>query len=112
MQWAVQSDFEAIDFRLETRFYNRGFRERNLASPANNTSKIDTAFVLVVGLVSIPETDRKKLKNLKREQFGELIWNIKLNLLHAGVGYDGRSFSKDLDRDSFFRQDHLEFIQP
>ena len=59
--------------------------------------EIDTAFVLMVGLVNIPEMDRRKLKNFNKNKFEELIWNIKLNLLHASIDFTVLGSEKDPD---------------
>jgi hypothetical protein len=98
MQWAVQSGFEVTmisdskhDFIIEVSENER------LPSLQIIHQKTDDIFVLVVGLVNIPETDRKKLKNLNPQQFGELIWDIKLNLAHAGVDFTVLGPEKDPD---------------
>jgi hypothetical protein len=57
----------------------------------------DTAFVIIVGLVNIPDGDREKLKSLNPKQFGDLIWSIKLNLLHIGIDFTVRGSEKDPD---------------
>ncbi|MDD1768316.1 MAG: DUF2299 family protein [Methanomassiliicoccales archaeon] len=98
MQWAVQSGFKVTlisdsrhDFVIEV--------SENETLPRLQIihQETDTAFVLVVGLVKIPETDRSKLKDLKLGQFGQLIWDIKLSLLHAGVDFTALGPEKDPD---------------
>jgi hypothetical protein len=97
-QWAAQSGFEFTsisdskhDFVIEVS------ETENLPSLQIIHERNDAAFVLVVGLVTIPETDRNTLKNLNQEKFGEFIWDIKLNLLHAGVDFTVRGSEKDPD---------------
>jgi hypothetical protein len=87
-QWAAQSGFEYTslsdskhDFVIEVS------ETKNLPDLQIIHERPDAAFVLVVGLVKIPETDRNILKNLNRRRFDEFIWDIKLNLLLAGVDF-------------------------
>jgi hypothetical protein len=87
-QWAIQSGFEVNsisdskhDFVVEVS------ETEKLPTLQIIHQKADNAFVLVVGLVNIPETDRMKLKRLMGEHFGEFIWDVKLNLLQAGVDF-------------------------
>jgi len=98
MQWASQSGLEAAsisdskhDFVVEV--------SENATLPRLQIihQEIDTAFVLMVGLVNIPEMDRRKLKNFNKNKFEELIWNIKLNLLHASIDFTVLGSEKDPD---------------
>ncbi len=87
-QWAIQSGFEVNsisdskhDFVIEVS------ETEKLPTLQIIHQKADNAFVLVVGLVNIPETDRTKLKRLMGDHFSEFIWDIKLSLLKAGVDF-------------------------
>jgi hypothetical protein len=87
-QWAAQSGFEFTsisdskhDFVIEVS------ETKNLPDLQIIHERPDAAFVLVVGLVKIPESDRTILKNLNRKRFDEFIWDIKLRLLLAGVDF-------------------------
>jgi hypothetical protein len=97
-QWAVQSGLKVTsiadskhDFVLEV--------SENESLPIVQIihRRNDTAFVLIVGLVNIPEADRNKLKSAKLAQFSELIWGIKLDLLHQGVDFTVLGSEKDPD---------------
>lgn len=97
-QWAVQSGLKVTsitdskhDFVLEVS------ENESLPSLQIIHKRNDTAYVLVVGLVNIPEADRKKLKSAKPERFSELIWDIKIYLLHTGVDFTVLGSEKDPD---------------
>ncbi len=98
MQWAAQSGFEATsledskhDFVIEVS------ETEKLPDLQIIHQRADTPFVLVVGLVNIPETDRERLKDLKRERYNEFIWDIKLNILHGDVDFTVLGPEKDPD---------------
>ncbi len=57
----------------------------------------DTAFIMLVGLVNIPEEDREKLKAYEASRFDELIWDIKLNLLRMDVDFTVLGSERDPD---------------
>lgn len=57
----------------------------------------DSAFVLLAGLVKIPQCDREKIKTLKQEKFRDFIWGLKLDLLQAGVDFTVIGSEKDPD---------------
>ena len=98
MKWVVNSGLgvesisnEKHDFAI-TMYENRNLPQLQIIHP-----KADTAYVLVAGLVSIPESDRKKLKELKREQFDELIWDNKMRLLTMDVDFTVWGSEQDPD---------------
>ena len=70
---------------------------QNLPQLQITHQKPDDAYVLVLGLVKIPENDRQKLKNLDLEKFNQLIWDTKLTLLKIGVDFTVRGPEKDPD---------------
>ncbi len=88
MRWAAESGFETAsvsdsrhDFVVEVS------ESETLPSIQVIHRAIDTAYVLVVGQVRIPEPDRMTLRDLDRERFDELIWTNKLDLLRGGVDF-------------------------
>jgi hypothetical protein len=98
MNWAFQSNLQVNsvsgsnhDFVLEVT------ETENLPQLQIIHQQPETAFVLIVGQVKIPSVDREKLKNLGREQFNDLVWGIKLNLLNAGVDFTVLGSEKDPD---------------
>lgn len=87
-QWAVQSGFEVTSISgSKNDFVIEISETEKLPTLQILHQRADTAFVLLIGLVNIPEIDRVKLKSLKGERFREFIWDIKLNLLHGGVDF-------------------------
>ena len=87
-KWAMESGLEATTVSDERHdFALKLFERENLPELQIIHHKKDTAFVLVVGFVRIPENDRETLRNLKLEKFDELIWDIKLNLLDMGIDF-------------------------
>jgi hypothetical protein len=88
VQWAVRSGFEVIsvldshhDFVVEV-----AEKETMLHLQIVHENH-DSPFVMMVGLVKIPETDRERLKELGPGRFADLIWDIKLNLVRMGVDF-------------------------
>ena len=49
--------------------------------------KSENVYLLIVGLVRIPENDRATLKAHGEIEFSNFIWDIKLNLLRMGVDF-------------------------
>jgi hypothetical protein len=87
-QWAAQSCFEVNSISgSKSDFVIEISETEKLPTLQIIHQRTDDAFVLVVGRVNIPENDRMMLKNLNRERFDEFIWDIKLNLLPAGVDF-------------------------
>jgi hypothetical protein len=98
MQWASQSGLEAASISdSQHDFVVEVSENATLPNLQIIHQEIDTAFVLIVGLINIPEMDRRKLKNFNKNKFDELIWNIKLNLLHAGIDFTVLGSEKDPD---------------
>ncbi len=98
MKWIVQSRFEVAPLDNSRHDFVLSFSEtENLPQLQLIHQKPDTAFVLLVGLVNIPESDRQKLKAHKIEQFNSLIWDIKLNLLRMEVDFTVLGSEKDPD---------------
>ena len=98
MQWIVQSGFDVSvvsdskhDFVLEVT------ETEKLPTMQIIHQNAVAAYVLVVGLVNIPESDRENLKNLNPEKFSRLIWDIKLSLLGMGVDFTVLGSQKDPD---------------
>jgi len=88
MKWVIKSGLrvESVsdqkhDFVIEL------YESSNLPQLQIIHPKADSAYVLIAGLVSIPESDRKKIKQQKREQFDDLIWDIKMRLLSMDVDF-------------------------
>ena len=98
MKWIVQSGFQVESIPDSKHDFTIAFSEtETLPQLQIIHQKPETAFVLVVGLVNIPQNDREKLKNQKKEQFEEFIWDIKLNLLQMGVDFTVLGSEKDPD---------------
>jgi len=97
MKWSAQSDLkvESIsdprhDFVLSI------YQNETLPKLQIIHHKTESAYVPFAGLVNIPEDDRTKLKNLG-SKFDELIWDIKLDLLHMDVEFIVWGSEKDPD---------------
>ncbi len=106
VQWAVRSGFEVASVLDSNHDFVVEIAEKETMLHVQIVhQKFDSPFVLVVGLVNIPETDRDTLKGCKRDQFNDLIWEIKLNLLQKGV--DFTVMGAENDPDAWEVQRHL-----
>lgn len=96
MRWIVQSGFQ-FESVLDSKYdFVLTFREtENLPQLQVIHQSADTAFLLIVGLVNIPEVDREKLKSVLNQRFDELVWDIKLNLLKSEVDFTVLGSEKD-----------------
>lgn len=88
MRWAAEAGFDTAsvsdsrhDFVVEVS------ESETLPSIQVIHRTMDTAYVLVVGQVRIPEPDRKALRDLDRKGFDELIWTTKLLLLRGRADF-------------------------
>ena len=97
MKWSAQSDLkvESIsdprhDFVLSI------YQNETLPKLQIIHHKTESAYVPFAGLVNIPGDDRTKLKNLG-SKFDELVWDIKLDLLHMDVEFIVWGSEKDPD---------------
>ncbi len=88
MKWIVQSGFH-FESIPNTKFdFTIIFSEtETLPELQIIHQKPENAFLLIVGQVKIPKTDRDNLKNRSKHQFDQFIWEIKLNLLRIGVDF-------------------------
>ena len=98
MQWVVESSFEGTLVSGSSNDFVVEFCE-NEKLPLFQMihQNIETPYILVVSLVKIPQNDREKLKSVNQTKFDQLIWDIKLNLLHMGVDFTVRGLEKDPD---------------
>ena len=60
---------------------------RNLPELQIIHQKAENAYLLVVGLVRIPENDRAILKAQGEIEYSNFIWDIKLSLLRMGADF-------------------------
>ena len=106
VQWAVRSGFEVVSVLDSNHDFVVEIAEKETMLHVQIVhQRTDSPFVLVVGLVNIPETDRNALKEYNGEQFGDLIWEIKLVLLQKGV--DFTVLGAENDPDAWEVQRHL-----
>ncbi len=98
MKWAVQMGLK-VEPMLETKhdFVLVIYENDSLPRVQIIHQRRDAAFVLLVGLINIPENDRTKLKNFDQKRFDELVWRIKLNLLLMDVEFIVLGSERDPD---------------
>jgi hypothetical protein len=98
MRWIIQSNLQVTTVSNSNHDFVIQFSETaTLPDIQIVHQKLDSAFVLIVGQVKIPQSDREKLKNLKREKFSDFIWSLKLNLLNIGVDFTVLGSERDPD---------------
>jgi hypothetical protein len=98
MQWTTESGFEVSTVSESKNDFVIWISEKEtLPSLQIIHFKEDTPFVLIVGLVNIPQSDREILKNLNLAQFEDFVWDIKLNLLPMGVDFTVLGSESDPD---------------
>jgi hypothetical protein len=106
IQWAVRSGFEVISILDSNHDFTVEVAEKDSMLHLQMVhERSDSPFVLVVGLVNIPAADRNKLRDLDPGRFSDLIWDIKLNLVHMGV--DFTVLGKEDDPDAWEVQKRL-----
>jgi hypothetical protein len=88
LKWIVQSGFQFESIPNSKHDFTIIFSEtETLPELQIIHQKPETAFLLIVGHVSIPTDDREYLKNRNKHKFDQFIWDIKLNLLRLGVDF-------------------------
>jgi hypothetical protein len=96
VQWAEQAGLRVESVSAPGRDFVIELHE-NDALPRVQASHLreDTAYVMIVGLVNIPDPDRRRLMSRDESGFRDLIWGIKMNLLSAGVDFTVHGSEKD-----------------
>ncbi|MFB3889988.1 MAG: DUF2299 family protein [Candidatus Bathyarchaeia archaeon] len=98
MKWITQSGLEVTSFDDARHDFVLAVSETvNLPQLQVIHLKPDSAFVMIVGLVNIPESDRQTLKNRNADEFDTLVWDIKLNLVRMGVDFTVLGAERDPD---------------
>jgi len=98
MKWVIQSNLQVTTVSNSNHdFVIQVSETETLPDIQIVHQKPDSAFVLIVGQVKIPQSDREKLKNLKREKFSDFIWSLKLTLLNVGVDFTVLGSERDPD---------------
>jgi hypothetical protein len=86
--WITQSGFQFNSMPQSNHDFVITFQEtKNLPELQIIHQKSENAYLLIVGLVRIPENDRATLKAQGESEFSNFIWDIKLNLLRMGVDF-------------------------
>lgn len=86
--WITQSGFQFNSMPQSNHDFVITFQEtKNLPELQIIHQKSENAYLLIVGLVRIPENDRATLKAHGEIEFSNFIWDIKLNLLRMGVDF-------------------------
>lgn len=86
--WITQSGFQFNSMPQSNHDFVITFQEtKNLPELQIIHQKSENVYLLIVGLVRIPENDRAILKAHGEIEFSNFIWDIKLNLLRMGVDF-------------------------
>ena len=86
--WITQSGFQLNSMPQSNHDFVITFQEtKNLPELQLIHQKAENAYLLIVGLVKIPEDDRATLKAQGEIEFSNFIWDMKLNLLRMGVDF-------------------------
>lgn len=88
MKWITQSGYQFNSMTQSNNDFILEFQEtKTLPELKIIHQKKDDAYLLIVGLVRIPEGDRSTLKGQLGDQFSRFIWDIKIDLLRMGVDF-------------------------
>jgi len=86
--WITQSGFQLNSMPQSNHDFVITFQEtKNLPELQLIHQKAENAYLLIVGLVKIPENDRATLKAQGEIEFSNFIWDMKLNLLRMGADF-------------------------
>ena len=98
MQWIAESGFESSLVSGSNNDFVVEFCENERLPQLQIIHKtIETPYIIIVGLVNIPQSDREKLKIVDLTKFNQFIWDIKLSLLQIDVDFTVRGLEKDPD---------------